>query len=129
MAGIISSVVSALQGAMCWSTDSIAAELSWADTWRQETLYITLSEKHTSYNFNHYVTSRYNIKSFWNESPIAEQLSLTLDLSRCIHSWLDKGQIYLMSNMQSYWIFEVKPPAIQMKTVTSLKEAFSFLIK
>lgn len=29
MVGIISSVVSALQGAKCWSTDPIAVELCW----------------------------------------------------------------------------------------------------
>lgn len=45
----------------------ILLELNCANTLTQEALYITLSEKHTSYNFVHYVTSRYNIKSFWNE--------------------------------------------------------------
>lgn len=65
----------------------ILLQLNCADTLRQQPLYITPPEKHPSYNFDHYVTSRYNIKSCWNESPIAEQLNLTLDFQE-IHTLL-----------------------------------------
>lgn len=73
----------------------ILLQLSWADTLRQEALYITLSEKSTSYNFDHCVTFRYNIKSFWNESPIAEQLSLTLDLQQMHTLLIRQGADFL----------------------------------
>lgn len=102
MAGITSPVISALQGAKCWSTDSIAVELCWHFGYRrsyilhyqrstQAVILIAMELPDTTQRAS---GTRVPLQSSWIQSWIC---------SRGIHSWLDKGHIYLISNMQSYW--------------------------